>query len=535
MISEINITANLPFLKQSRWENIPKFAVITGINGSGKTQLLEHISKHYNINDSFIRDNQSLESLHFESGPNIQSLEDLNSKLLQDFKKNKNYIRNEKIQILEDLGHPKNPLDQDILEKINFKLQLKNDGYRFNYNTYNLIKIYHEKVNSLIFKYAKNKKIIITEEECHKIIGFPPPWDSINKLLLKHNFKYTIKPPIDGLPYQLCFIDKEYNEVPLKSLSSGEKAIITLILWSANLKMELTNSVILLDEIDAHINPAISEILIDTIKNHLVKKMGIQVIMTTHSPSTVAFIDDEDLFWMEDGNAPARKSKQEVISILSNGLMTYREATGILESVLNKKSDLIVFTEGKTDIAHIKSAQSALNIPYKFDLIDGEGAEKLGAFLANSPPSLFLNCKVIAIFDWDDAGQKQFKKFEQIQDQKNIKRHKTLPNIYTIMLPTPREEFKSYNFCPVEFLYSKEILEQNNMIQKREIQDINRYRGRSPFNSDDFNKQDELFFYYLNPRADKVQFAEKSSSFPEEAFTNFKALFEAIEWIKNQP
>ncbi|EMO62625.1 hypothetical protein LEP1GSC133_1794 [Leptospira borgpetersenii serovar Pomona str. 200901868] len=31
-------------LKNFKWENIPDFAVITGLNGSGKTQLLEALN-----------------------------------------------------------------------------------------------------------------------------------------------------------------------------------------------------------------------------------------------------------------------------------------------------------------------------------------------------------------------------------------------------------------------------------------------------------------------------------------------------------
>jgi predicted ATP-dependent endonuclease of OLD family len=60
-------------------------------------------------------------------------------------------------------------------------------------------------------------------------------------------------------------------------------------------------SLLLLDELDAYLNPVMSKMFIEIVNDILVKKFKIQVIMTTHSPSTVAYTPEENLFWMENG------------------------------------------------------------------------------------------------------------------------------------------------------------------------------------------------------------------------------------------
>jgi AAA15 family ATPase/GTPase len=47
------------------------------------------------------------------------------------------------------------------------------------------------------------------------------------------------------------------------------------------------------DEFDAHLNPSIAEKFIEVIQTYFVNK-GVQVIMTTHSPSTVAFAKEHN-------------------------------------------------------------------------------------------------------------------------------------------------------------------------------------------------------------------------------------------------
>ena len=52
-ISNLDAKANYKNIKKGfKWENIPRFAVVTGENGSGKTALLEQINLIENSNKS---------------------------------------------------------------------------------------------------------------------------------------------------------------------------------------------------------------------------------------------------------------------------------------------------------------------------------------------------------------------------------------------------------------------------------------------------------------------------------------------------
>ena len=86
---------------------------------------------------------------------------------------------------------------------------------------------------------------------------------------------------------------------------------------------------LLLDEPDAHLHPSMTTQFLDVISEVLVGKHGVRVIMTTHSPSTVALAPEGSLFELERGAKTVKKvtNRQDVISILTAGLITVSRST----------------------------------------------------------------------------------------------------------------------------------------------------------------------------------------------------------------
>jgi len=68
---------------------------------------------------------------------------------------------------------------------------------------------------------------------------------------------------------------------------------------------------------------------LDVIADVLVKKYGVRVIMTTHSPSTVALAPEGSIFQMERGGKEVKKveRRDDVLAVLTSGLVTVSKAS----------------------------------------------------------------------------------------------------------------------------------------------------------------------------------------------------------------
>ena len=111
----------------------------------------------------------------------------------------------------------------------------------------------------------------------------------------------------------------------LDSLSSGEKVLMALCLASFNQYLgRRTPKLLLLDELDAVLHPSMVAALVRTLKTLFVHK-GTNVLMTSHSPMTVAALDEADIFRVARTGGHVEIShttKAQAISELSEGLAT---------------------------------------------------------------------------------------------------------------------------------------------------------------------------------------------------------------------
>lgn len=125
------------------------------------------------------------------------------------------------------------------------------------------------------------------------------PWTILNKLFQELNFKYQFKndyefntPNMEENP-----ILREDTEIrQLNDLSDGEKAILKLALISLDEEISKDLSIVLFDEYDAPLNPSLTEAFYHVIQQFYIEK-GIQVILTTHSPATISLAPDNARFY----------------------------------------------------------------------------------------------------------------------------------------------------------------------------------------------------------------------------------------------
>lgn len=267
------------------------------------------------------------------------------------------------------------------------------------------------------------------------------PLVKINQLLEQVYSKYTLSMRHDNnnQPKIICK-DSKGVSISLNELSTGEQIIISLYMWQYD-KNPLHSMILLLDEPDAHLNPKMAKNLIDILKNVIVNDFKCQVIMTTHSLSTVAQCEDGDLFFMEDGNI-WESSREEAIEMLAQGISLDSFWENI-ETLLN--SPKILFVEGKTDKKHIEKYFALIHESMPFKIIDCKSADKM-PFYADMIKALKGNIadKCIFMFDNDTKGQqkkheiekKGFKTMFVSQGQKYDGKDFTIENCYDSSIVT---------------------------------------------------------------------------------------------------
>lgn len=378
--------------------NLPDFSVIIGINGSGKTHLLEA------LNDCNITsiENSGIQLAHrmfLPFGaltPHIEVSCDPDQikssvKVLWDdiYNTQKNIRDSSRIHPDEKDANPYkkelsifmfNLVDSMMRNTSKGFLELNEEDVLYSIDTINnpngifstrlafIFKTYHTRYIKNQFKIFLNQNgntssRTLSEQEFLDLYG-PRPWDLVNELISKIGLPYEVIGP-DGMEidstYALNFINKKNNKkISTVDFSTGEKVLLSLALaiYNSNSpsgKLDL----LILDEPDAPLHPHFSKILIETLKDILVDKAGIKVIITTHSPSTAAFCPDNSLFEMDrEERTPKMISIDRAVETLTSGI-----------PYLKVKNDnrLQVFVESKYDTLYYEHLFQLIK---KTDIID---------------------------------------------------------------------------------------------------------------------------------------------------------------------
>ena len=172
---------------------------------------------------------------------------------------------------------------------------------------------------------------------------YPPPWEALREILAEMRdaagdaglFNFDFSDPDDyelnmGNYEQFVFKADMTNrttgaQYELDSLSSGETVLMALCLASFNQHLgRRSPKLLLLDELDAVLHPSMVAALVRTLQTLFVPK-GTKVLMTSHSPMTVAALDEADIFRVARSGGHVRISrttKADAINELSEGLAT---------------------------------------------------------------------------------------------------------------------------------------------------------------------------------------------------------------------
>ncbi|MFZ4762586.1 MAG: ATP-binding protein [Alphaproteobacteria bacterium] len=384
--------------------DLPDFTVITGLNGSGKTHLLEAITQRRIKSDelksppdhicdykSFVtRDETTI--LHNNSITDIlETIKYAQENFARNTQLDKNIcIANEAlIETLISQFHDRVGKNVDIkalikrfeFEEGKFLIEIYFATIRIYFTSSHISKrwwthsfgrdfLVWDK-NRLIYDIKKFKESkqsqkdysqTQTEDEFSKLYG-QAPWDKLNSYFDTVGFEFHVNKQNEDIvdlilkennsgtfAYSIFFEHKRTKAKiqDISNFSSGEKIILTLILQAFFLENPMTiipmPDLLLLDEIDASLHPSMVKMLINTIVEIFNKKHNIKVILTTHSPTTVALAPEESIHVLErdeDNKHHLKKiSKDRALSVLTDGIATLS---------VDYENRRHVFVESKTD------------------------------------------------------------------------------------------------------------------------------------------------------------------------------------------
>jgi len=179
-------------------------------------------------------------------------------------------------------------------------------------------------------------------------------------------------------------------DLNIHKLSDGEYLILLIELWRVHAKKlkELNEKhsrpvnnklrILLLDEPDAHIHPSLIKEFIDLITSNELEYLNFQVIMTTHRPATVNFVNLENIYELkliDDTNkrviVPVEK-KSVIIQNISDDLFYIKEKFKFIYVEGEKKEDQTFFEF----ILNLKTNKQKL-FPVKFVEMGGKKFNQL--------------------------------------------------------------------------------------------------------------------------------------------------------------
>lgn len=238
------------------------------------------------------------------------------------------------------------------------------------------------------------------------------------------NFLYLLSQPkkndrnkIDKLINEIkVSVNVEGNKIDFDNLSEGEKKLILIECITKVLGDE--NSLVLLDEPDAHTHIAMKK---DLLK--LISEFKGQTIMTTHSPMFLNKrwdgFDENNIFYMHDGKIENTESLKHLADLTDNEVDFFDSSY-----ILGAKNLLVV--EGPNDKRYLEKAISIFSKKddkYKklsqIAILPGNSAGNAKALY-----ELVLKNKMqkidhlIYLFDFDEGGYDGWKSIKKIVDGK---------------------------------------------------------------------------------------------------------------------
>lgn len=335
--------------------DMPDFTLLTGYNGAGKTQILEAIR---NGSISLFDGDVALENIVYINS-NTNSLDDKSyDNNNSSYYAIKMYIENEKIEELNTKGYMSSStnmssdyntrhLPQEIISEIQnamSELNIPSDRFcvqdlrywRYNYKNkvepfemLNLSSIFTSYYKRKLQNYLNkefNSELYLSDEEFIDKYG-DDPIKIFNGYLSLFNdeikIEYNKPNNFEAEPRVKLKNCRTGDLINFNDLSTGEKVIfkVLITIYSSELNLLKKVNVLLLDEIDSGLHPSMMSQFLKYVKEIFIDNMNVKIIMTTHSPTTVALIKESSIFFVQKNDPRIIKiSKAEAIKKLTEDI-----------------------------------------------------------------------------------------------------------------------------------------------------------------------------------------------------------------------
>lgn len=387
---------------------LPPFTVLTGTNGSGKTHLFQTLTManaaRVTVGQDIIPHN-AIRYIPFgglapnqEGGYNPQDLTNRRNSLWSALQKAIQQVKNQmpnartddktfesnviaripaqannnQQALLQGVARAKQILVQNLTESDIGELvksQLESTGEVFTSHFSQVFKLYHVRYHdNLVNKvYLEDDpdcgRVHLTKDEFRAKYG-EPPWEFLNDILVRLRLPFKSNTPMKmdhdaTFQFKLTHIESGV-EISTNELSTGEKVLMSLALALYNTsKGGVANKLLVIDEPDAPLHPTMSKLLLEMIQHEIVIKRKIPVIISTHSPTTIACAPAESLFKLnKETKIPERCNLEDSIALLTAGIPNF---------TLSLEKRRQVFVEHSYDVGYFESLFRILSRTTNFD------------------------------------------------------------------------------------------------------------------------------------------------------------------------
>lgn len=350
---------------------------------------------------------------------------------------------------------------------------------------------------------------------------------------------------------RLLIVDADKKNVlidNLAKLSLGQKILLniflTIVKYGDNGELDdfrKLKGIVTIDEIDSHLH-------IEFQKNILPQLIrlfpGIQFVVTTHSPFFIMGMteacNDFRLMELPCGQIIQHDDFSEIQEATKIFFPAYEQAHIQLEKLkelIVRQTRPVVLTEGRSDAIILHNAWNKLYpslaqppfeiIPsgYQADVSKRTGGAREINYALTRISTFCLPNKIVGLFDNDSEGNGQFKglqseAFEPYNEQKSIRKHLKY-DTWGMLLPVPQSRKEKYEGGAVnqrrfviELYFKDDILKKEDMLGEEIAQNTGIYE-------------------ITQNSSKKIDFANKTASFPKEAFADFQILFDDLLKLLN--
>lgn len=334
------------------------------------------------------------------------------------------------------------------------------------------------------------------------------PWQMMNSVLSKYPlFDYHVNSPeglapYDTYQYQLISNSDKNVCINPQTLSSGEKTLMALMCMLFKMRInQKFPKLILFDEVDANLHPSMIKVFFEVIRTALIDN-GSNVILVTHSPSSIAFIPDESIYVLHKigKDRLVKASQKEALNILTEGYATLEQGLTLFEQ--EKETKLLILTEGRNThfIKKLLNLNNIQNVEIVFDLESMTGTGQLKTlynFFSKTSPTY----KILFILDCDAkvelSSQGNILSYYLPKNNENTIAQKGIENMF--------DEHLFEDYCVTTTMPNGDTRKSFHAGSKKEFEDFIINRS----NKDDFNKFEDLLALIKNLTTEPADLIEE--------------------------